>query len=508
MTPLRIAIVYIIAALTWIVFSDNVLHLLVDHPGKLLHYQLMKGILFVALSSLLVYWLASRLNRVVARELKSRRTHLGQLRRKAYTDDLTGLYNRRMGLRTLRRLIRSHQQQPIFFGLLFIDLDNFKHINDTLGHSTGDKVITAAAKNLQRCLHFDELLVRHGGDEFIVILDSVTDKGCLETYVERILEAFDQPLLIEGMSLRVTASIGIAQFPLDGTTTNLLMRNADLALHYSKKYKHTCKFYDESMSASFRYRFDLEQGLRKALADSELQVFYQPMFSPATGELCGAEALVRWPNESGFISPADFIPVAESSGQIRALGALVLTHACCDTRMLSEGAGKALTVSVNVSPIQFANGHIIVDLQQALDVSGISPSQVILEITEGVFLSHIVEAASVLEQLVKMGVRLAMDDFGQGYSSLSYLRMHPFSFLKIDKVFIQGMEHSAQDFALVQASIAMAEALQLGIVAEGVETEEQLSMLRALSVDYVQGFHLAKPMSLYDYQLLVSPEYV
>lgn len=508
MTPLHVALIYFISALLWIVFSDNILHFLVSEPERLLRYQSLKGITFILLSSILVYYLAVRLNRVLSREVRSRRAHLAQLRRKAYTDSLTGLANRRMGLRTLRRMMRNHQHHTVPFALLFIDLDNFKHINDTLGHLVGDKVIQAVARKLGECLQYSEMLVRQGGDEFIIIVDSGLDRPSLERYAERVLRAFEKPLDIEGLALRVSVSIGMTRFPEDGTSTSLLLRNADLALHYSKKSKAAYRFYDESMSASFRYQFDLEQGLRQALAEAALRVHYQPFFSPATGELAGAEALVRWPSEKGFISPADFIPVAEASGQIRALGAWVLKHACCDTRLLSDQCGKALTVSVNVSPVQFFNRHILADLQQALNISGIDPAQVILEITEGVFISQIADAAEVLDSLVAMGVRLAMDDFGQGYSSLSYLRMHPFSFLKIDQSFIQGMVHSRQDHALVQASVAMARALHLGIVAEGVETSEQWEELKKLAIDFAQGFYLAKPMALADYRKLVCPEYV
>lgn len=510
MTPLRVALVYFISALMWIIFSDNLLHFLVERPDYLLRYQSLKGIAFVLLSSGLVYWLAVRLHKALSREMHSRKSHLNQLRRKAYTDDLTGLPNRRMGLRSLRRLLHLHQQKevPVFFGLLFIDLDNFKHINDTLGHSIGDKVIVAAARRLESCLQFDEILIRHGGDEFIIILNQVNGRECLESYGKRILDMFNDPIVVDGMSLLVSASIGITRYPEDGTSSTILMRNADLALHFSKKYKPALRFYDETMSASFRYRFDLEQGLRKALIDSELQVYYQPFYAPGSGELVGAEALVRWPDKTGFVSPADFIPVAESTGQIRALGALVLKRACCDTRLLSEQLGKKLVIAVNVSPVQFASNDIIADLQEAINISGIDAAQVVLEITEGVFIGQIAGAARLLEEVVAMGVRLSMDDFGQGYSSLSYLRMHPFSFLKIDKLFIQGMVQSPQDYALVQASVAMAQALQLGIVAEGVETREQLEMLESLSVDYVQGFYLARPMAFDEYQKVANIKHV
>lgn len=196
--------------------------------------------------------------------------------------------------------------------------------------------------------------------------------------------------------------------------------------------------------------------------------------------------------------------MAEASGQIRALGALILKQACRETQALSQKIGRELTISVNVSPMQFVNGYILVDLRAALDTSGINPESVILEITEGVFLSHVVEASEVLAALVAMGVQLSMDDFGQGYSSLSYLRKHPFSYLKIDQFFIQGMEHSAQDYALVQASLAMANALSLRVVAEGVETNTQLSLLRELAVDYVQGYYLARPMPLDGYESLLQ----
>lgn len=500
MTPLRIAVIFLAFSLAWILLSDELVFLLLDDRVQIQRVQTIKGWAFVLLTSVIIYFLAKRLQSALVRELNTKKRHLVQLRRKAYTDYLTDLPNRRMGLRKLRQLV--HQQCP--FSLCFIDLDNFKQINDSLGHETGDKVIASIAHNLGAQMDSSQHLIRHGGDEFLVILEGMVDAEPVSALAGRLMQVFALPVMLGEVPLRVTASMGIAQFPRDGVSVGMLMRSAHLALHHSKKYKNCFKLYQDTMSQAVSYRFDLDQRLRQAMVDDEFQVFYQPIFDPHTGSITGAEALLRWPSAHGFISPAEFIPVAESGGHIRSLGAMVLRRACEDSCQLSKTLARPLTISINVSPMQFVDGHIFRDLALVLSETGIAPSQVILEITEGVFLNQVIEASEALVQLVAMGVQLSMDDFGQGYSSLSYLRKHPFAYLKIDQLFVQGMEDSDQDLALVEASIAMAKALNIKTVAEGVETQAQLQLLRQLKVDFVQGFYLAKPMPLADYQALLG----
>lgn len=500
MTPKRIALVYFFIGGLWILLTDWTLQFWLTETVRLTHWQTLKGWVFVTGSSLIVYALARRLQTQLQHELTIKRRHLAAIRRKAYTDYLTNLPNRRFGLRAIRQLIQKSKRNQAPFCILFLDLDNFKQINDTLGHSVGDRVILAVGARLQEALGSGEQLIRHGGNEFLILCECLATQEEAAKRASEVLETFASPVTVGAMSLRVTVSIGVSCFPEHGESLGSLMRSADLALQHSKKYKNCFQFYQAGMGKAMSYRFDLEQKLRRAVDEQQMEVYYQPIFDSGLQRFTGAEALLRWPGPEGFISPADFIPVAEQCGKIRELGAMVLMRAARDTQEVSKALGRPLSISVNVSPKQFANGYILQDLRTAMDFSGIDPACVILEITEGIFLSNIIETGEVLDRTVDLGVALSMDDFGQGYSSLSYLRKHPFSYLKIDQVFVQGMDESAQDRALVEASVAMAAALELKVVGEGVETETQKLALIELGVHYLQGFYLGHPMPLEDYR--------
>jgi diguanylate cyclase (GGDEF)-like protein len=488
MTPLRIASIYLILALLWILFSDRILHMMVEDGSALRQWQTLKGWAFVTLTSVLIYYLSKRLQQVLLRELDAKRRHLSQLRHKGYTDYLTHLPNRRMGLRQLRRILRERHRTRKPFGILYIDLDNFKQINDSLGHSGGDRVIVAVAQRLQKLLAADEHLIRQSGDEFVWFVEHIPSPDYLADCAQRVIDVLAAPVQLEHASLQVTPSIGISRFPDDGETVSQLMRRADLALHHAKKYKNCFKIYDSSMNNTLQYRFDIEQKLRKAIAEQRLQVFFQPIYDPSLGTFAGAEALLRWPDGDGFISPAQFIPVAEHSGQIRALGASVLLDACRITNQLSQQLGRDLTISVNVSPQQFVNCNILTDVREALEISGLDPRSLVLEITEGIFLSNLAETDEVLAKLTAMGVSLAMDDFGKGYSSLSYLRDLSVDALKLDKSFVLHLHERAEDRSIVNSTVRMAHELKLEVVAEGVETEWAARYLAAAGYDYAQGF--------------------
>lgn len=505
MTPIRIALIYLVLSSLWILLSDRALFWWVgDDSASFLFWQTTKGWLFVAVSTLLVYLMAQRLSWLLNRQLELKRRHLSLVRRKAYTDYLTGLPNRRYGLRVLRRLVSQATRRPQNFCIVLLNVDDFKQVNDNLGYSQGDQIIAQLGRRMEQRLGPGESLFRQGGDEFLLACFGVKSRSRIAQRVGELLEVVREPLSIDDMELVVTASIGIACFPEDGHKVVPLIRSADLALHNSKKYKNCFNFYQSRMAESLQHRFDLQQRLREALEQDQLAVYFQPIYDPFNKQFTGAEALVRWPVEDGFISPVDFIPVAEQSGQIRALGIQVMETAFAHTQALMEERGTELSISVNVSPKQFVNGYILADVKQALATSGIDPACVILEITEGVLFSNAEEASIVLQQLIDLGLSISLDDFGQGYSSLSSLRQHPFSYLKIDRDFIQGMEGSKQDRVLVEASVAMARALNLKVVAEGVETQWQQQVLRDLSVDYLQGFFLARPMPASDYRALMT----
>ncbi len=509
MTPVRIALIYLSLASLWILLSDRALYWLVAADStSFLFWQTTKGWLFVIASSLIIYLLAYRLNWALSRQLDLKRRHLSLVRRKAYTDYLTGLPNRRFGLRVMRRLLAQAERSGQGFCAILLDLDDIKQVNDTLGHRAGDQLIVALGQRLKAQLGPGEHLVRQGGDEFLLMCSGSDSRHRIAVRAGSILELLSEPVTLEGMELTITASAGVVCYPEDGEQISGLMRNVDLALYHSKKYKNCFNFYQPAMAETLQHRFDLQQTLREALEEDGLEVHFQPVYEPVQRRFTGAEALVRWRTEAGFISPSDFIPVAEQSGQIRKLGMMVLKKAFSETVALIRSGGESMTISVNVSPKQFVHGHIVTDVQQALYESGIDPRNVILEITEGVLLNNIIEATEALKQLTELGVAISMDDFGQGYSSLSYLRQHPFRYLKIDRSFVQGMDQSGQDRALVEASVAMAKALDLRVVAEGVETETQSQALEALGVDYLQGFWLARPMPASEYHQLVLQQAV
>ncbi|WP_051235676.1 putative bifunctional diguanylate cyclase/phosphodiesterase [Marinimicrobium agarilyticum] len=508
MTPVRIALIYLSLASLWILLSDRLLFGWVAADStSFLFWQTAKGWLFVGASSVIIYFLAERLNRALARQLEMKRRHLNVLRRKAYTDYLTGLPNRRFGLRTARRMIRRAEERGSGFGMILLDVDDFKRINDNLDQNAGDDLIVAVALRLQRQLQTGEHLIRQGGDEFMLLCAGIEGRHRIGQRVSAFLDSLAEPFELQGMELNISASAGIACYPEDGGQLSELTRNADLALHQSKRYKNCFNFYQPAFAETLLHRFDLQQRLSDALESEALTVYFQPIYDTVLRRCTGAEALVRWPTEDGFIPPSEFIPVAEQTGQIRAVGIFVLNRAFTHTVALMKTLDVSLTISVNVSPKHFVEGRIVRDVEQALASTGIDPRCVILEITEGVLLNNVHDVSEWLHRLIALGVSISMDDFGQGYSSLSYLRDHPFRYLKIDRSFIQTMERSPKDRALVEASFRMARALELKVVAEGVETEGQQTALRDIGVDYLQGFLLSRPLPADDYQALLQTEY-
>ncbi len=508
MTPVRIALIYLSLASLWILLSDRLLFgWVADNSSSFLFWQTTKGWLFVGASAVIIYFLAARLNWALARQLEMKRRHLNLLRRKAYTDYLTGLPNRRFGLRTARRMIQRAEGRGSGFGMILLDVDDFKRVNDNLDHRAGDELIVAIGQRLQRQLESGEQLVRQGGDEFMLLCAGVEGRHRLAQRVSTFLDSLAKPFELQGMEVNISASAGIACYPEDGRQLSQLTRNADLALHQSKRYKNCFNFYQPAFAETLLHRFDLQQRLNDTLEREALTVYFQPIYDTVLRRCIGAEALVRWPDDEGFIPPSEFIPIAEQTGQVRAIGIFVLMRAFTHSVALMKELGVSLTISVNISPKHFVNGRVVRDVEQAIASTGIDPRCVILEITEGVLLDNVHDVSEWLNRLVALGVSLSMDDFGQGYSSLSYLRDHPFRYLKIDRNFIQTLERSPKDRALVEACVTMARALELQVVAEGVETEGQQTALREIGVDYLQGFLLARPLPADDYRRFLQTEY-
>jgi diguanylate cyclase (GGDEF)-like protein len=386
--------------------------------------------------------------------------------------------------------------------LLCLDLDNFKPVNDTLGHAAGDRVLMEIAHRLKSCLDYGALIARMGGDEFVIILQGMSSRPMIEALCERLLKAIIEPVLIGDQEVIIGSSIGIVCAPRDGHRADELLRLGDIALYEAKAAgRNTWQFYSEEMNTRILVRRQVESDLKLALQRDELRLEFQPRFEALRKRVVGAEALVRWQHPiRGYLSPFHFIAVAEETGLIVPLSDWVMRKACLE----ALNWDKDVFVSVNLSPVEFKRSDVVARVLAVLRETGLPPERLELEITEGVMLDNANAAREIMHQLKKVGVRLSMDDFGTGYSSLSYLHTYPFDGLKIDRSFINGLVESSHGAAVVEAIIGLGRALSLTVTAEGVETQEQLEALLRLNCDQAQGYHLGRPMRVEALQALMN----
>jgi diguanylate cyclase (GGDEF)-like protein/PAS domain S-box-containing protein len=415
----------------------------------------------------------------------------------AHYDELTGLPNRLLFNQALQDALRetAHSAHPL--ALLFVDVDRFKNVNDTLGHDMGDRLLKEVAGRLRRCLRGGDLLARFGGDEFVVLLRELPYEGYAAGVAARLLAALTDPVRLDDQECHVTASIGVATCPQDGRDAQTLQKHADTALHRAKDQgRNSVCHYSPQGDVHSRERFTLEAHLRRALERGELDLHYQPKQAIVHGTITGMEALLRWRHaELGMVSPARFIPIAEETGLIVPIGEWVLRTACTHAAALRRNTGIAHPrVAVNLSARQFADQSLVPLVAGVLADTGLEPTCLELEITESLVMQNPEQAARLLAQLQEMGVKLAMDDFGTGYSSLAYLKRFPVDAIKIDRSFIQGLPGDEEDATITQAVIAMAHSLRLRTIAEGVETAEQLAFLERLGCDEIQGYYFSKPL--------------
>jgi diguanylate cyclase (GGDEF)-like protein len=427
---------------------------------------------------------------LVYREITVRRQAEEKLKIVATHDPLTALPNRTLLHERLSHALAKAQCHGRPLAVLVVDLDRFKHVNDTLGHEAGDTLLQVAARRLHDCLRETDTMARQGGDEFVVLMDELSDRDPITRASQRILDAMVEPFLIEGQEIHVTASIGISVYPEDGRT---LLRNADIALYRAKgKGGNSYQFYSAQIDNYSRVRLALESGLRRALERDELRLHYQPKVHLAAGHICGMEALLRWRHpQMGLIAPDQFIPLAEESGLIRPIGAWVLKTACTQNRQWQRQGVRRFPVAVNLSPRQFAEESLLDDVKSALADSGLEGSDLELEITESMVMNDPEQAVNTLRGLKALGIRVAIDDFGTGYSSLAYLKRFPIDSVKVDRSFIEDIPQDADSMAIAQAIIAMAHSLRLKVVAEGVETEAQVTFLRGEGCDEIQGHYFS-----------------
>ena len=436
-------------------------------------------------------------NHALLAEVEERKLSAQRNEYLAYYDSLTDLPNRAMFSRLLRYGIDQAQARGTQLALLFVDLDRFKNINDTLGHATGDQLLQEMARRLKSCLRADDAVARLGGDEFVVILQHITEPAEVEAVARKILAAASKPFGALGQEFHVTASVGISLYPQDGGDERSLMKNADIAMYHAKdEGKNNFQLYSAQLDVHTFERLTMESALRQAMAREEFELFYQPKIDVASGRMSGMEALLRWRHpEAGLIPPAKFIPLAEETGLILPIGKWVLRTACAQNVKWNVGAPQPLCIAVNLSARQFGEEGLLGDVVAALRETGMDPSLLELEITESMLMRDIDKAIGVLTALKQMGVRIAMDDFGTGYSSLSNLKKFPLDTIKVDRSFVRDLPGCFEDRGIAEAIFAMGRALSLTVVAEGVETEAQADFLRLHACDKFQGYLFSHPLS-------------
>ncbi len=458
----------------------------------------------------------------LVRDISERKRSEEQIRRLAYCDSLTGIPNRQAFLETLERELQRSKIGNKKFAVLFMDLDAFKRINDTLGHNVGDHLLKIVSERLRETIRPSDLvsrsealpgeaqgeaapgtafqtsatnLARLGGDEFTILIPDLERVEHALNVAHRVKEAMRRPFLIDGHEIFVTASIGISLFPEDGDDCNSLLKFADTAMYHAKNCgKNNAKLYSSSLTMQIMSHVKLEVGLRKALQNDELYLLYQPQLDVRSLEIVGVEALVRWRHpERGIISPTEFIPLAEETGLIVPIGEWVLRTACRQARAWQHALQRSVRMAVNLSAKQFKDENLSQIVLSALDETGLDPRLLELELTEGTLMDDAKATMVTLDQLRGIGVYLSIDDFGTGYSSMNYLKRFDVRALKIDRSFICGLPQDSENAAITRAIIAMAHGLKMAVVAEGVETDEQLVLLEQYGCDLVQGFFLGHP---------------
>ncbi len=443
-------------------------------------------------------------------DISERKASEQRIHRLAYYDALTQLPNRTLFQDRLHSALQHGERHQEWVVLMFLDLDRFKPINDSLGHAAGDRMLKEVAMRLCACVDSDDTVARMGGDEFTLLLQSEVRREVALTRAihvgEQILASLAQPFILEGREFFVTASIGIALSPLDGNELSQLMKNADTAMYHAKERgKNNFQFYQADMNASALQRLELESDLRHALEQGQFKLYYQPQFSGDGKRLTGAEALLRWQHpQRGLVPPDDFIPVLEELGLVVQVGDWVLRESCRQLAEWRQANIRVPKISVNLSARQFAEGDLHQRIAQILEQSAIPATCLELELTESILMEDVANAMQTLSSLKKLGVLIAIDDFGTGYSSLNYLKQFPIDVLKIDRSFVDGLPHGEQDGQIARAIIAMAHSLNLTVIAEGVETLAQLDFLRGHDCDEVQGFLLGRPMPAHQFTALFT----
>ena len=414
----------------------------------------------------------------------------------AYHDVLTDLPNRRLLQDRLNQAIEVARRQDGRLALMYLDLDRFKHINDSLGHTVGDHLLQSVAKRLLTCVRQSDTVSRQGGDEFVLLLPLIEQAEDAALSAQKMLSALSHPHHVDGIDLHVSVSIGISIYPDDGQDAQTLIKCADTAMYHAKECgRNNYKFCEPEMNARAVQRQTVEASLRRALEAQEFVLYYQPKINFESGAIVGVEALIRWQHpERGLLSPGEFVSIAEDCGLILPIGRWVLREACRQGQAWRLEGLTPITIAVNTSALEFRAKDFLSNLRATLEETGLEPGHLELELTESVLMRDAESSDAVLHELTKMGVKLAIDDFGTGYSSLSYLRRFPIDALKIDQSFVKHMGANPDDATIVSAVISMGKSLKQRVIAEGVETSEQYGFLRAQQCDEGQGFYFGRPV--------------
>ena len=432
-----------------------------------------------------------------------------QLSYMAEHDYLTGLPNRYLFDDRIAQAISFAQRSRHKIALLFLDLDHFKHINDTLGHAIGDQLLQAVAKRLQGFVRVSDTVSRLGGDEFVLLLTEFEHVLDVNAFADKLIHTLAEPYQVSGHQLHVTTSIGISLYPDDAASAEMLLRNADTAMYHAKACgRGNFQRFLSQMNARAVERQALETSLHQALEQQEFVLYYQPKMDIESDRITGVEALIRWQHPArGLVAPEDFIGIAEDSGLIVPIGAWALREACRQAKAWLDDGLKLRQIAVNVSAQEFRHRHFLRNLRQILTDTGLAPRQLELELTEGVLMHDVSSSGNVLQTLKEMGVRIAIDNFGTGYSSLNHLRRFPIDTLKIDRSFVQDIgSETGEEAAIVSAVIAMGKSLNQRLVAEGVETPAQLAFLQSYGCGEAQGYFFSRPMTADEFRQLLEAE--
>lgn len=442
----------------------------------------------------------------ISKKNKQLFTAIKKVKHMAYHDELSGLPNRRLFMEQLTITMEKAQKESHSIAVLFIDLDRFKNINDTLGHEYGDLVLKHISNQMKKNVRKVDTISRQGGDEFTIILNNISNQEEVISLVKQIQTTVSSPFTIKGQELYVSMSIGVALYPRDGNTEDELMKHADMAMYHAKSMgENNYTFYSSQLNEAISRKIALESGLRRAITNDEFYLYYQPQVNLKTGKIVGMEALIRWNSpHAGIISPTEFIPLAEETKLIIPIGKWVLYTACKQAKVWYDSGHTHLKLAVNLSPLQFLHEDLVDTISNVLKETGLNPECLEIEITEGVSVYDAEDAIIKMQALRDLGIRISLDDFGTGYSSLIYLKRFPINAMKIARPFIRDITINSGDKALVKAMISMSHSLGLSVIGEGVETAEQLLLLKELQCDEIQGYIFSKPICAEQFTTLIE----